>query len=179
MLGAQHRIARVPIESFHGKRPRVHRRAFVHPGAHLIGEVEIGEEASVWPAAVLRGDHGSISIGPRTSVQDGCVAHATQDQSHTSVGAECTIGHRVVLHGCIVADRCLVGMGSVLLDNVELGEWCFVGAATLLTPQRSFPPRSFIIGSPGRRVREVTPQEMEWIEHSWKSYRDLVRRRRA
>ncbi len=123
----------MPIESFGSNSPRVHPLAFVHPGAHLIGDVDVGEEASVWPAAVLRGDHGPISIGARTSVQDGCVAHATENRSQTRIGMECTIGHRVVLHGCRVADHCLVGMGSVLLDNAEIGEWSFVGAASLLT----------------------------------------------
>jgi carbonic anhydrase/acetyltransferase-like protein (isoleucine patch superfamily) len=169
----------VPIEPFEKNIPRVHPLAFVHPGAYLIGEVEVGEEASVWPAAVLRGDHGAISIGARTSVQDGCVAHATHDRSQTKIGMECTVGHRVVLHGCQVADHCLIGMGSVLLDNVEVGGWSFVAAASLLTPERKFPPRSFILGAPGRRVREVTAAEMEWIASSWKSYVDLVRRRRG
>ena len=88
------------------------------------------------------------------------------------------MGHRVVLHGCRINDRCLVGMGSILLDNVELGEWCFVGAGSLLVPERKFPPKSFILGSPGRRIRDVTAAEMEWIVHSWKSYQELVRRRR-
>ncbi len=169
----------MPIEPFGATTPRVHPLAFVHPGAYLIGEVEVGEDASIWPAAVLRGDHGPISIGARTSVQDGSVAHATQNRSQTIIGMECTVGHRAVLHGCRVADRCLVGMGSVLLDNVELGEWCFVAAGTLLPPERTFPPKSFILGSPGRRVREVTAAEMEWIVHSWKSYQELVRRRRG
>jgi carbonic anhydrase/acetyltransferase-like protein (isoleucine patch superfamily) len=171
-------MPRVPIEPFENNTPRVHPLAFVHPGATLIGDVEVGEEASIWPAAVLRGDHGLIAIGPRTSVQDGSVAHATENRSVTRIGMECTVGHRVVLHGCLVGDHCLVGMGSVILDNVELGEWCFVGAATLLTPNRKFPARSFILGSPGRRIREVTSEEMEGIDHSWKSYLDLVRRRR-
>jgi carbonic anhydrase/acetyltransferase-like protein (isoleucine patch superfamily) len=172
-------MSRMPIESFDNKRPRTHPLAFVHPGAYLIGDVEVAEDASIWPAAVLRGDHGPITIGPRSSVQDGCVAHTTQNLSTTVIGMECTVGHRVVLHGCRVANRCLVGMGSVLLDNVELGEWCFVAAGTLLTPEKKFPPHSFILGSPGRRVREVTAQELDWIVHSWKSYVDLVHRRRA
>jgi len=169
----------VPIEPFGKNSPRVHPLAFVHPGAYLIGEVDVDEEASVWPAAVLRGDHGPISIGARTSVQDGCVAHATHDRSQTEIGMECTIGHRVVLHGCQVADHCLIGMGSVLLDNAEVGEWSLVAAASLLTPDRKFPPRSFILGAPGRRVREVSAAEMEWIASSWKSYVDLVQRRRG
>jgi carbonic anhydrase/acetyltransferase-like protein (isoleucine patch superfamily) len=169
----------VPIERFESLQPKVHPQAFVHAGAHLIGEVEIGEEASVWPAAVLRGDHGAIHVGERTSIQDGCVAHATDGKSTTRIGMECTVGHRVVLHGCRVGDHCLVGMGSVLLDNAELGEWCFLGAGSLVTPERVFPPRSFILGSPAKRVREISAQEMEWITYSWKAYQDLARRYRA
>ena len=171
-------MALVPIESFEQHAPQVHPSAFVHAAAHLIGQVQVGEEASIWPCAVLRADHGLIAIAARTSIQDGCVAHVTHNVSQTRIGMECTVGHRVVLHGCIVGDHCLVGMGSVLLDNAELGEWCFVAAGSLLTPDRKFPPRSFILGSPGRRVREVTAAEMEWITHSWKSYQDLGRRYR-
>jgi carbonic anhydrase/acetyltransferase-like protein (isoleucine patch superfamily) len=165
----------VSIETLENLTPRVHPAAFIHSGAFLIGSVEVGEEASVWPAAVLRGDHGAIRIGARTSIQDGCVAHATQNHSETVIGAECTVGHRVVLHGCQVADHCLVGMGSVLLDLAELGEWCFLGAGALVTPGQKFPPRSFILGSPARRVREVTARERDWIVHSAQSYADLAR----
>lgn len=163
------------IETFENLVPRVHPAAFVHSGAFLIGSVEIGEEASVWPAAVLRGDHGAIRIGARSSIQDGCVAHATQNHSETVIGAECTVGHRVVLHGCQVADHCLVGMGSVLLDLAELGEWCLLGAGALVTPGQKFPPGSFILGSPARRVREVTARERDWIVHSAQSYAGLAR----
>ncbi len=168
----------MPIDPFENLVPRVHPSAFVHPGAYLIGSVDIGEEASIWPGAVLRGDHGAICIGKRTSVQDGCVAHATENQSETTIGQGCTIGHRVVLHGCRVGDHCLVGMGSVLLDNVVLEDWCFVGAGTLLTPGKKFAPRSFILGSPGRRLREISDEEARWISHSADSYADLARRYR-
>jgi len=168
----------VSIETFENLVPRVHPAAFVHSGAFLIGSVEIGEEASVWPTAVLRGDSGAIRIGARSSIQDGCVAHATQNRSETVIGAECTVGHRVVLHGCQVADRCLVGMGSVLLDLAELGEWCFLGAGALVTPGQKFPPGSFILGSPARRVREVTARERDWIVHSAQSYAHLARQYR-
>ena len=166
----------MPVESFEKFRPRIAPNAFVHLGAYLLGEVSIGEQSSIWPAAVLRGDHGAIVVGARTSIQDGCVAHATEGHSTTVIGDECTVGHRVVLHGCTVGNRCLVGMGSILLDKVELGEWCFVGAGTLLTPGKKFPPKSFILGSPGRRVRDVSSQEIDWIIHSWKSYQDLAER---
>lgn len=166
----------MPVESFESFQPRIAPGAFVHAGAYLLGDVVVGEQSSIWPAAVLRGDHGAIRIGARSSVQDGCVAHATENHSETLIGDECTVGHRVVLHGCRVGNRCLVGMGSVLLDNAELGEWSFVGAGTLLTPGKKFPPKSFILGAPGRRVRDTSAKEIEWIVFSWKSYQDLAQR---
>jgi carbonic anhydrase/acetyltransferase-like protein (isoleucine patch superfamily) len=164
------------IEPFEGHVPKVAARAFVHSQATVLGEVEVHDEATVWPGAVLRGDQGTIVIGARSSVQDGSVAHATESRSRTLIGEECTVGHRVVLHGCVVGPRCLVGMGSLLLDNVQVGEWSFIGAGALLTPGKVFEPRSFILGSPARRVREVTAKEMEWITYSWKTYVDLGRR---
>lgn len=164
--------------SFEQFTPRVHPSAYVHPTAQLLGDVSIAEEASVWPGTVLRGDSGAITIGARTNVQDGCIGHATGGVSVTTIGAHCTIGHRVILHGCTVADHCLVGMASTLLDNVVLGAWCFVAAGTLLTPGKVFEPRSFIMGSPGRRVREVSAKELEAIEHGAHTYVALARRYR-
>jgi carbonic anhydrase/acetyltransferase-like protein (isoleucine patch superfamily) len=168
----------VPIQSFDSLTPRVHPGAFVHPGAWVLGDVQLDEDASLWPAAVLRGDQGLVHIGARTNLQDGTVAHGTLGTSQTHIGPEVTVGHRVILHGCRVGPRCLVGMGSILMDNVELAEWCFVGAGTLLPPNRKFPPRSFILGAPGRRVREVSAEQMAGIVESWKTYQDLARRHR-
>ena len=159
--------------------PRVHPLAYVHPSAQLLGVVEIGEEVSIWPASVLRGDNGAIVIGARSNFQDGCIAHATLGISKTVIGDECTIGHRAVLHGCSVGHHCLVGIGATVLDGVELGEWCFVAAGTLLPPNRKFPPKSFIMGSPGKVVREVSAKDIEWINHSWRVYLDLCRQYRA
>ncbi len=166
----------MPIEAFESKVPRVHPTAFVHPGAWVIGEVEVGEEASIWPGAVLRGDHGLLQIGARTSVQDGSVAHATEGVSVTRIGDECTVGHRVILHGCQVGNHCLVGMGSTLLDGAELGDFCLLGANSLVTQNKKFPPKSFIVGSPARRLREVSASELEWMTYSFKAYTDLARR---
>lgn len=170
------RPSTVAIEPFENLTPRIHPLAFVHPGAHLLGEVDVAEDASIWPAAVLRGDQGRVSIGARTSIQDGSVCHATIGVSQTIVGEECTVGHRVVLHGCTVGNRCLVGMGSVLLDGVQIGDDSFVAAGSLVTPNKVFPPGSFILGSPAKRVRDLSAEEREWIKYSWLTYQDLCRR---
>jgi len=167
------------IESFEKWSPRIHAAAFVHAAATLIGDVEVGEEASIWPTVTLRGDQGAIVIGARTSIQDGSVGHATFGISRTVVGPECVVGHRVILHGCTVGARCLVGMGSTVMDNVELGDDSLLAAGSLVPPGKTFPPRSFVIGSPARRIREVTAKELEMIDHGWKTYVDLCRRYRA
>ena len=167
------------LEPFNGIAPRVHPLAFVHPSAQLLGEVGLAEEVSIWPTAVLRGDSGFIHLGARTNFQDAAIAHATLGASNTTVGDECTIGHRAILHGCTVGAHCLVGMGSILLDNVELGEWCFVAAGSLLTPNKKFQAGSFIIGSPAKRQREVKPSEREWIASSCQVYLELMRKQRA
>lgn len=169
----------MPVESFEKWSPKVHEKAFVHPMATLIGDVEIGDEATVWPSVVLRGDHGKISIGARTSIQDGTVAHATDGISSMVIGDEVTVGHRVVLHGCRVGNKCLIGMGSVLLDNCDIGEGSLLGAGSLVTQGKKFPPRSFLLGSPAKRLRDVTAEELQWIEYSWRAYQDLCRRYRA
>ncbi len=155
--------------------PLVHSLAYVHPSVVLIGEVELGEETSIWPMSVLRGDNGAIRIGARTNIQDGSIGHATLGVSKTTIGLECTVGHRVTLHGCTVGNHCLVGMGSTLLDGVVVGDDCFIAAGSLLTPNKIFEPRSFVMGSPARRVREVKASELEAIAHGWKTYVELAR----
>lgn len=157
----------------------MHPSAYVHPAAQLLGDVTLAEDCSVWPTTVLRGDCGQVSVGARSNLQDGTIAHGTRGVSVTVIGAECTIGHRVTLHGCHVGDRCLVGMSSTLLDNVVLGEACFVAAGALIPPGKVFEPRSFILGAPAKRIREVNAKELEAIEHAWRTYLDLARTYRA
>lgn len=169
----------MPIERVGALAPAVSPSAFVHPGAWVLGEVVLGDEVSVWPASVLRGDVGRISVGARTNLQDGTIAHATSGVSVTTLGEECTVGHRVTLHGCTVGNRCLVGMGSTLMDNVVLGDECFVAAGTLIPPGKTFPARSFILGMPGKRVREVSAEELEAIAKGWRGYVGLAKRHRG
>ncbi len=165
-------------QTYDGMTPKVHPLAFVHGSAQLLGDVELAEEVSIWPTAVLRGDNGWIRFGARTNFQDGAVAHATLGSSNTTVGTDCTVGHRAILHGCTVGSRCLVGMGSILLDHVELGDGCFVAAGSLLTPNKKFEAGSFIVGAPAKRVRAVKPSEVEWIAHSTQVYLELMRKYR-
>lgn len=162
------------IEPFDGKAPIVHPEAWVHRTAVVIGEVVLHRGVSVWPTAVLRGDMGLVEIGEDTNLQDGVVCHDTTDRSLTRVGARCTIGHRAILHGCLVGDDCLVGMGAVVMDNVEIGSGSLVAAGTLLPPGKRIPPNSFVRGSPGRVEREVTDRDREMIAFGWKSYRDKL-----
>jgi carbonic anhydrase/acetyltransferase-like protein (isoleucine patch superfamily) len=169
----------MPIHPVGPLTPVVHPSAFVHAGAWVLGDVHLGEESSAWPTAVLRGDAGRISIGARTNLQDGAIAHATTGVSTTTIGVECTVGHRVILHGCTVGNRCLIGMGAVVMDNVVLGDECFVAAGTLIPPGKVFEPRSFILGSPGKRLRAVGPEELELIARGWKGYVELAKRHRA
>lgn len=164
--------------SFDGMMPKLHPLAWVHPSAELLGDVELGEHASVWPTSVLRGDNGWVRVGARTNIQDGTVCHATDGVSNTTLGSDVTVGHRVILHGCAVGDWCLIGMGSILLDNVEVGEWSFIGAGALLTPGKKYPPRSYILGSPAKRVREVESKELEAIRSGQRVYVELARRYR-
>jgi carbonic anhydrase/acetyltransferase-like protein (isoleucine patch superfamily) len=134
-------------------------RFWVAETAVLVGRVVVGEEASVWFGAVARGDNEPIVIGARTNVQDGCVLH-TDPGFPLTVGAEATIGHRVVLHGCTIGRGTLVGMGAVVLNGARIGDECLIGAGTLVPEGKEIPPRSVVLGFPGKVVREVTERDL-------------------
>ena len=168
----------MPVYELDDLVPRISPSAFVHPDAVVIGDVEIGDEASVWPNAVLRGDHGRIVVGARTSVQDGTVVHTTPEWP-TLLGAECVIGHVVHLEGCVVEDRCLVGSGSVVLNRARIGTGSVVGAAALVTEGTVVPPGSMALGVPAR-ARPMDPEEQSgWIDYAVRTYRDTARRYRS
>lgn len=168
------------ILPYGGFAPRLGRDVFVAPNATLIGDVELGDEASVWFGCVLRGDIGSIRVGARTNVQDLACMHLTDGVSVTVIGADVTIGHGAILHGCTVGDRCLIGMGSIILDNAVVGEGSVVAAGALVPPRMVVPPRSLVRGSPAKVVREVTEEEgrlgivgaEHYVEHA-KRYRAM------
>lgn len=139
--------------------PRVGDRVFLAPNATLIGDVELDDNASVWFGAVLRGDIGSIRVGARSNIQDLACVHLTEGLSKAIIGADVTVGHGAIIHGAIVGDRCLIGMGSVLLDNAVIGEGSVVAAGSVVTPRTVVPPRSLVRGAPAKVIREVTPDE--------------------
>lgn len=163
------------IQGYRHHRPQIHPSAYVHESAVIIGEVTLGERASVWPGVVLRGDQGAILVGDETNLQDGTIAHATGGHSRVVLGARCTVGHRVVLHGCEVEDEVLVGMGAILLDNCRVGRHSLLGAGALVPAGRRIPPRSLVLGSPGKVVRTLTDAEIEqMVMHGHSEYLTLA-----
>ena len=150
--------------------PAVHRTAFVDASAHVIGDVEIGEDSSVWMNVVIRGDVNSIRIGRRSNVQDGTVVHVMQDTHPTVIGDNVTIGHSAIAHGCTIADRVLIGMGAILLNGVRVGEDSIVAAGTLVAERTIIPPRSLVMGSPGKVRRSLTDAEIASIQEYADNY---------
>ena len=134
--------------------------AWVAPDAMVIGKVQLDRGASVWFGAVLRGDNELIHIGEGSNVQDHCVLHTDPDFPLV-VGANCTIGHRVTLHGCSIGDHCLIGIGATILNGTRIGRNCIIGAHTLLTENKEIPDNSLVIGSPGRIIRQVGEADLE------------------
>jgi carbonic anhydrase/acetyltransferase-like protein (isoleucine patch superfamily) len=150
----------MPVHPYRGTLPRIDPSAFVAPGAWVVGDVELGPRASVWFTAVVRGDSAPVTVGAETNIQDGAVLH-TDRGSPCEVGPRCTVGHRAVVHGCHVGRGSLVGMGAIVLSGAVIGEESLVAAGALVPPGREFGPRSLVMGSPARVVRELTDQDVE------------------
>ena len=158
------------IRTFQGIKPTIPDSCFIEDTAVVIGDVVMGETCSVWFNAVIRGDVHYIRIGNRTNVQDLCMLHVTHDTHPLIIGNEVTIGHSVVLHGCTIKDRVLVGMGAVVMDGAEIGEDSVVGAGALVVEGTIVPPKSLILGSPAKVKRVVTEQELAWVKESAENY---------
>lgn len=157
------------IITYKGKKPELHQSVFVAPGAKIIGEVQVGAESTIWFNTVLRGDEGLISIGKRCSIQDNSTIHLYED-APVEVEDEVTVGHNVILHGCKVGKRSIIGMGSTILDHAVIGEECIIGANTLIPPGKIIPPRSLVVGSPGKVVRELNDKDFDLIQLSIDTY---------
>jgi len=157
--------------------PTLKKNAWIADGATVVGRTEIGEDSSIWFGSVVRGDVHYIKIGDRTSIQDLSMVHVTHhkkedmsDGNPTIIGDDVTIGHRVMLHGCTIEDACLIGMSATILDGAVIGKESIVGAGALVTKNKIFPPRSLIIGSPAKVIRELTDAEVAELYASAKRY---------
>ncbi|SDM19381.1 Carbonic anhydrase or acetyltransferase, isoleucine patch superfamily [Oryzisolibacter propanilivorax] len=163
------------IYELDGKAPQVGEGAWVADSAQVIGAVTLGQDASVWFGAVVRGDTEHITIGAGSNVQDASVLHADHGQPLV-IGAGVTIGHQVMLHGCSIGDGSLIGIGAVVLNGARIGRNCLVGAGALVTEGKEFPDGSMILGSPARVVRALTPEQVEAVRASARHYVDNARR---
>ncbi len=162
------------IYPYRDKSPQIHSSVFVAPGARVIGEVQIGQGSSVWFNTVIRGDVFPISIGEQSNLQDNSVIHVTSGRYATRIGNQVTVGHRVILHGCTVEDRVLVGMGAIVMDGAVVETESILGAGALVTPGTRIPPRVLALGSPCRVVRELRPEEIRSLRDSALHYCELA-----
>ena len=173
------------IRDFEKHRPKIAASAFVDEMAVVIGDVEIGEDVSVWPTTVIRGDVNSIRIGARTNIQDGSVLHVTHDSEHApggfplTIGEGVTVGHKVILHACTIGDYCLVGMGSTVLDGAMLEDKVMLGANSLVSPGKVLESGYLYLGSPAQKVRKLKDSELAWLEYSAAHYVLLKKRYQA
>jgi len=168
------------IRSHAGLHPRIAAGVYIDPASIIIGDVEIGEGSSVWPMTVIRGDIHRIRIGERTSVQDGSVLHVTHagpynpDGFPLIIGDDVTIGHKVMLHGCTIGNRILIGMAAVIMDGVVVNDEVIVGAGTLVPPGKNLESGYLYMGNPVRQVRPLTDKELKYFHYTAKRYADLA-----
>ncbi len=163
--------------SFQEAKPRIHSSSFVHDSAELIGRVTIGPKASIWPLVVLRGDIERITIGESSNVQDSTVIHTSRGLP-VVLGKGVTIGHGAIIHGARIGNNSLVGMGAILLDGCVIGKECLIGAGALISENMKIPPRSLVLGIPGRVKRSITPEELALLHKRPKDYVEYARQHR-
>ena len=161
----------MPLYRIGGKTPQVAATAYVAPGATLIGQVELGERASVWFGAVIRGDNEPIRIGAGSNIQEGAVLHADPGFP-LNIAPNVTVGHQAMLHGCTVGDGSLIGIQAVVLNGASIGKNCLVGAGAIVTESKTFPDRSLILGAPAKVVRELTDADVSRLLQSATDYAD-------
>lgn len=161
------------ILDFKDTKPVIHPSVYLADDVFVIGDVEIGEDANVWFGSVIRGDVSYIRIGARTNLQDMTMIHVSQNFGPTIIGEEVTVGHRVTLHGCHVERQCLIGMGATVMDEAHIGEQAIIGAGSLVSPKTVIPPRVLALGVPARVKRDLTDDEIAYLDKSWKNYVEL------
>jgi len=150
------------IQPYEGQKPTFGKNVRIHEQATVIGQVELGDDVSIWPSAVLRGDMASIKVGKRTNIQDGSVFH-TDTGFPAVIGDDCVVGHQACVHACTVGNRCLIGIQSVILTGAEIGDECIIGAGAVVLEGKKIPPRSLVLGVPGKVVRQITDEDVKSI----------------
>jgi carbonic anhydrase/acetyltransferase-like protein (isoleucine patch superfamily) len=165
----------MPIYSYKGTTPSLGRDVFVAPNATIIGDVVIGDHSSVWFGAVIRGDVAPIRIGARSNIQDNAVVHVTGGKASTTIGDDVTVGHLALIHGCTIGSRCLVGMGSIVLDNAHVADDCFIAAGALVPPRLCIPAHSMVMGRPAKIVRPLKDAEVAQIAEASGLYMQYAR----
>lgn len=163
-------MARNMIRPFGGVHPLIPDSAYVDQSAQIIGDVQLGEQASVWCNAVLRGDMYYIRVGNRSNIQDNCVVHTRTGEKPTVLEEQVTVGHSVTLHGCYIEHGALIGIGSIVLDDARIGAQSLIAAGSLISPGTVIPPRSLVMGVPGRVKRELTDEEVIGLDGFWMNY---------
>lgn len=156
-------------------KPQLNPTAYIAPGAHLIGNITIGAESSVWFNSVLRGDNAPIIIGQQTNIQDGSTLHVDPGVP-LHIGDRVSVGHNVILHGCTIHDGALIGMGSIVMNHAEIGEQALIAAGTLIPENKKIPPRVLVMGSPGKVVRELNEQDLQMLQFVSEHYVGQSRR---
>ena len=162
------------IRSYKGVRPTIPASCYVDDSAQIIGDVVLGEHASVWMCAVLRGDVHAVRVGAHSNVQDCSVLHGMRDQYAVKIGEWVTVGHNVTLHGCAVEDRCLIGMGSVILNNVRIGRGSIIAAGTVIPENMVIEPNSLVMGVPGKVRKQLNAKDEEMILRYARNYLDYT-----
>ncbi|MFP2770165.1 gamma carbonic anhydrase family protein [Oceanisphaera sp. KMM 10153] len=165
-----------PLKSYNGITPILGKGAFVEASAVLYGDIELGEDASIWPLVAARGDVNLIRIGARSNIQDGTVLHVTRKSSARPeglallIGDDVTVGHKAMLHACIIGNRVLIGMGTIVLDGADVGDDVIIGAGSLVPPGKKLESGYLYVGSPARQVRPLTPEEKAFLPESAANY---------
>lgn len=165
----------MPIISFRNKIPKIKKDCFIATSATIIGDVEIGSKSSIWFGTVVRGDVFYIRIGENSNIQDNCVIHVTTNTYPTIIGNNVTIGHSVTLHGCKINNNVLIGIGSIIMDNCEIGEWSIIAAGSVVKPGTKIPSKKLWGGVPAKEMRDISDNEIKWIQDLSDKYVTLSR----
>jgi carbonic anhydrase/acetyltransferase-like protein (isoleucine patch superfamily) len=164
------------IQTYHGIKPQLGARVYIADSASVIGDVSLGNDVSIWPMAVARGDVQRIEIGDETNIQDGSVLHVTQRSEHHQegfpliIGRGVTVGHRVILHGCRIGDGCLIGMGAIIMDGAIVEDWVMIGAGSLVSPGKRLESGFLYVGAPAKQARPLKDEELEYLSFSKDGY---------